>query len=237
MIMINLDNYNSAEQGTLDWHRARLGKFNASAIHNLMVSGRSKNEPFGKTALAYLQEIAAERLISQDVLDDDNLFAMYLDQNSTTNKAMQWGKDNEEDARELYAKRNGVDVVQVGSIDHPEIPYFACSSDGLIPKLNGGIEVKCPNPKTFVAYFHEMNAAEDVLMCLKKIKPEYYWQIQAQIDIIGLNFIDWVIYCPFLKNPIQQWRIRPNSDDILMLHERIEIANEYINQIITDLWK
>ena len=44
-------------QHSLDWYRARLGKFTGSQVGRLMKSGRGKDEYFGKDALAAATDI------------------------------------------------------------------------------------------------------------------------------------------------------------------------------------
>lgn len=220
------------EQRSLDWYRARLGKFNASSISLLMVSGRKKDEVFGKTALSYIEEVAGERLLAPEVVADDEMFSLYLDMNSTTNKYMQWGIDHEDEARELYQATTGNAVTCVGSVTHPEMPYFACSSDGLIKQLVGGVEIKCPTPKAYIAYLHAMADAMADGETLKAIKPEYYWQIQAQNAILSLDFVDWAIYCPFMAKPISIYRIERDDNDIELMEQRVALAEEKAQQYI-----
>ena len=49
---------NMVEQGTAEWFKLRLGNFTGSRIGDLM-SGGKKGDMFGKTALAYIYEVAS----------------------------------------------------------------------------------------------------------------------------------------------------------------------------------
>ena len=91
-------NENQPEQRTADWHRARLGHFTGSQIVKLMGTGRKKDDVFSATAISYIFQVASERLLSEKVVEDDEMFWLYLEQVSHTNRAMQWGIDNENEA-------------------------------------------------------------------------------------------------------------------------------------------
>lgn len=213
-------------QGSAEWHKMRLGKFNASRISELMANGRGKEEHFGKSALSYIAEVAAERFINRNILDDEDLFWMYLELVGTSNKYMRFGSEHEYEARELYERAHGVTVVEVSSVEHPTVSDYSCSSDGLVESTNSGIEVKCPLPRTYVEYRAMIHDGDT----LKSVRPEYYWQIQAQIDICMLDFVDFVAYCPFMDKPMHEARIMRNEKDINIIHTRVEEANKIIKE-------
>lgn len=230
--MIDIRKFQSLPpQGTNEWHKLRLGNFNASRISDLMTRGKKKEEIFGKTALAYINEVATERLLAPEVINDDMQFFNYLQLVSAESRAMRYGIEHEHEAREMYEILHGVSVTEVSSIMHPEIPHFSCSSDGLVTSLNSGIEIKCPLPKTYVEYRRNITDAES----LKAFKPEYYWQIQAQIDICDLEHVDFVAFCPFMAKAIHEARIVRVGTDIDEMHERLFAANRIIDEIVDDL--
>ena len=45
-----------------DWHRQRLGKLTCSRFDDMMVSGRGKDDKFGKACMTYVYEKVAELL-------------------------------------------------------------------------------------------------------------------------------------------------------------------------------
>ena len=215
-------------QGTTEWHRARLGQFNASRISELMVSGKKKDDVFGKTALSYINEVASERALDPDMVMDDEQIWIYLDLVGVDNRYMRWGSMHEHEARETYEKRHGVEVVQVGSIQHPTILYYACSPDGLVVATNSGIEIKCPLPKTYWEWKNSVTDAES----LKKVKPEYYWQVMSQIDICDLDYVDFVAWCPLMAEPMHEVRIMRDEEAITLLRERVTMAEQLIEEQI-----
>lgn len=67
---------------------------------------------------------------------------------------------------------------------------------------------------------------------LKEVMPDYYWQVQAEMDCTGAIGCDFVVYCPFLQKQLHIVRIERNDEDILKIHERIALADNYITEHI-----
>ena len=104
----------SAEQRTLDWYRVRLGNITGSMVGVLMKEGR--NDTFSETAKAYLYQLAAERSMNPAIVNDDELFEMYLYQVDVTTKAMRFGTEQEGKA-ELEAIRERMAEVIVTEVE------------------------------------------------------------------------------------------------------------------------
>jgi putative phage-type endonuclease len=223
--IIDINEGRSFLQGSLDWHRARLGHWTGSAIGKLMVSGRKKDEVFGDTAKSYIFKILAERSLSEKVVEDDEMFALYVEQTGIFNKAVQWGHDNEEEARRLYAELNKVEVTEVSSVEHLDIALYAASPDGCVKSTDKVIEIKCPNPDTAIRYRYLIKDAES----LKKVNSDYYWQVMAEMDCTGATACDFIVYCPFLAEPMYVVTIPRNDEAIATIHERNAEAEDYIH--------
>lgn len=223
--IIDINEGRSPLQGSLEWHRARLGHWTGSAIGKLMVSGRKKDEVFGDTAKSYIFKILAERSLSEKIVEDDEMFALYVEQTGIFNKAVQWGHDNEEEARRLYAELNKVEVTEVSSVEHMDIALYAASPDGCVKSTDKVIEIKCPNPDTAVRYRYLIKDAES----LKKANSDYYWQVMAEMDCTGATACDFIVYCPFLAEPMYVVTIPRNDEAIATIHERIAEAEDFIN--------
>lgn len=218
------------EQRTLDWYRSRLGKITGSAVGKLMVSGRKKDELFGQTALSYINKVASERMLHQQVYENDGWLEELLEQTNVTSKAMQWGIDNEDKARKLYSLVNDVEVVECPSVVHPTIPNFAASPDGYITVKNGTIEIKCIGLNNWLSYF-EMKEPLD----LKALNPEYYWQCYAEMSCAETDFTDFTIYNPFMATPLKTLKIERDDDVIAQLEERVILANQLIEHKLNNL--
>lgn len=217
-------------QRSIEWQKMRLGFFTGSKVADLMKSGRKKDDVFGDTAKTYIYQIAGERLFNKAFLDDDT-FQDYIDQTSFVTKAMQWGIDMEEQAKATYCQLNeGVEIAEVSSCRHDDIPFFAASPDGIVYNREElrCIEVKCPNLATHMRYISEINDSES----LKTTKPEYYWQVMAEMSCTDATSADFISYNPWITKPIHIVNIPRNEEDIKLMEERVILANQFIDEII-----
>ena len=85
----------SSNQRTLEWYRARLGCITGSRVSDIMKSGRKKDVLFGDTAMSYIYQVAGERMLNAQFVEDDGIFADYIEQTQTTSKAIQWGQEQD----------------------------------------------------------------------------------------------------------------------------------------------
>lgn len=214
-------------QHSLDWFRVRLGRFTGSQVGRLMKSGRG--DIFGKDALAYINEVVAERMLNPSVVMMDELFEEYLLQVTASSKALAWGNDQEMNARGMYVSITKRKVTSCGAIQFSN--YFADSPDGLCIEDNGAIEIKCPQNKTHTDYLASVHDAES----LKTIKPDYYWQCMAHMTVSGADWCDWMSYCPFSKKPLHVVRIERDSSAIATLLDRLELAEQRANEMIQQI--
>ncbi len=116
--------------------------------------------------------------------------------------AMRNGINTEPEARRWYEMECGLDVRQVGFIKTDD-DRFGASPDGLILGIDGnpigGLELKCPLPKTQVKY-----------LVSGDLPDEYKWQVHGSLIVSGLSFWDFVSYCPGLE-PLRI-RVEPDKD-------------------------
>lgn len=248
---MNIKQLPEDNQRSKDWRIERLGNFTGSRIAELMKSGRKKDECFGDTAKSLIYEVMAERELSSSTIGNEEIWEQYIGLTSASTKVMQFGIDNEADAirefAEAYFKEYGsvVDggyelmIERTGSIPHSTIPNFAASPDAVIYKTNQLIddpengkvlyvvEVKCPLPKTFMKYRSEIKDAET----LKSTIEQYYYQMQAEMmvtDAVGGFF---VMYCPFLRRPLNIVWIERCEESCELIRERLALAEEYITSM------
>lgn len=214
------------EQRTYEWYRARFGQFNASTIADLMVKGRGKDETFGKTAMAVINQVAFERMLNPAIVEDDDVLGEYLEQTDVQTRAMRWGVENEPIARNLYMMSTNVDVTETGSVSHPGLPCLSASPDGLVGD-DGLVEIKCVGSASFMRYLEVVDADT-----LKAIEPKYYWQVQTQMAVTNRQWCDFVVYNPFVVEPLHVARIDRNDADIATLLERVVLADELVESII-----
>lgn len=220
----------TVEQRTLSWYRMRLGYITGSQVGLLMKSGKSCN--FSETAKSYIYQVAAERSMNPDIINDDELFGMYLAQTEVTSKAMRFGTEQEENARRLFSKIHDVNVREVSSCRHSSIPYFASSPDGIYTDETGKVclEIKCPVQSTFMRYQDEIYDNESLL----KVKPEYFYQCMAHMMCTDAYKTVFIAYNPFQRYPIHIVPIYPDKNVFSSMEGRIRMANDIITQIIDE---
>jgi predicted phage-related endonuclease len=115
--------HDDMDQGSPEWHAARLGIPTASKFATVMAKGE------GKTRAEYMRKLAGEVLTGEPM-------------ESFTNVHMERGKAMEDEAREQYAFIHDADIRRVGFIRNGE---KGASPDSLIGE-NGGLEIKTALP-------------------------------------------------------------------------------------------
>ena len=216
-------------QHSLSWFRQRIGKISGSNVGLLMKS--SRNGIFSDTAKSYIFQVAAERAMNPEIVNDDIAFTEYLSAVNVESKAMRFGTEQEANARDLYSKLTGRHIVEVGSCKHPTIPNFASSPDGFFYDEELGeracIEIKCPSQNTFMKYKSEVYDNDSLL----QIKYKYFYQCMAHMMCCNANRTDFVVYNPFQIDPIHIVRILPDEKVFAEMEKRIRMADDIINQI------
>lgn len=185
-------------QGTPEWYAARAGKVTASRIADLTAK-LATGKPSALRA-TYMGELLCERLTG-------------VCEPGYVSPAMQWGKDCEPAARDAYGERFGVEVYEVGFVDHPEVAMSGCSPDGFVGEV-GLVEIKCPNTATHI----ETLDAE-------KVPTKYLGQIQWQLACTGRQWCDYVSYDPRLPPELQLFIQRVPLDHSAVLVLETEVAD------------
>lgn len=235
----------TTEQRSLEWFRARLGHFTGSRIGDLMKAGRKKDETFSETAKAYIYQVAGELMLNPAIVNDDDLFKEYVEYRNTSTKAMRWGTEQEAEARALYCDKYlpaGAQCKEVSLCYHDKHQMFAASPDAVVvipsDKEEGketiiSLEIKCPNIDTAVRYMAEVYDGQS----LKQVNAAYYWQVMAEIACTGAEHGVFIIYCPWLTNPIKAVTIGRDEAAIRALRERIYEAENMVFDITCRLDK
>lgn len=217
------------EQRTNEWYKARLGHITSSMVYVLMSVPRKKDETFTDTAKSYLYGLAAERQISPVYLNDH--FDEWLERTDTTTRAMRYGTETEDLARQCYYLDlpDTQKVEERGFVEHIKGEY-GDSPDGIVVE-NGkpikAIEIKCPNSATYMKY--KAMFAEG--KTLKEVEEKYYWQCQSHMLCNDVQQCDFIYFDKMLTNPLQVVCVERNEDDIALMLERINLASEFIKNI------
>jgi len=189
-------------QGTDEWLSIRLGKVTASRVADVIA--RTKTGPSASRA-NYMAELVAERLTGAKA-------------ESFSNAAMQWGTDQEPEARLAYEFRTDAEIELVGFLPHPSIVMSGASPDGLVGD-SGLVEIKCPNTATHI----------DTLLT-GTIPGKYETQMLWQMACTGRAWCDFASYDPRMPVEMQLFVKRFNRDA-----ERIAELEAEVRAFLTEL--
>lgn len=199
------------EQRTEEWHLARAGCITASRLSDVMAKTKSG---VSQTREGYKKQVMAERLTG---LPNETLF---------TNAAMEWGIENEVNAKTHYEYLFDADIKEVGFIKHPDVLGFGASPDGLVE--DGLIEIKCPTTKTHI----------DTILN-DKIPQKYILQMTGQMLCTNRKWCDYISYDPRLPENMQMYRKKLELDKKLAdeIIEEVTKFNTEIGGLINELYK
>lgn len=177
-----------------EWLVKRIGKVTASRVKDIIA--KTSKGAYTQKRADYLMEIVTQRLTGQQT-------PTYV------NSAMQWGIDHEGFARDCYEVKTGYKVDLVGFIQHPRLMCGA-SPDGLIG-MEGAVEFKCPN------------SVKHVETIVNGMPAEHMPQIQMQMWMAGLQWVDFVSYDPRLPMEMSLYiqRIRRDEQYLNMLEDEV----------------
>jgi putative phage-type endonuclease len=189
-------------QGTPEWFAARLGKVTASRVADVVAKTKTG---WGASRANYMAELVAERLTGTSA-------------DKFSNAAMQWGTEQEPEARAAYEFRVGVDVLQVSFMHHPIIPKTGASPDGLIGE-EGLVEIKCPNTATHI----------DTLIG-QTIPGKYVTQMLWQMACTGRQWCDFVSFDPRLPPSMRLFVKRLERDELRIKEIEKDVA-EFLSEV------
>lgn len=198
------------EQGSPEWFAARLGVITASEF----VTARDvlKSGDMSQKAKDYGFKKAFERISGEVQEDTYQTFAMKR------------GKEQEVFARDIYAERHDVEVIESG-IAISDCGYFGYSTDGFVG-TDGAIEVKSPiSPKS-------------ILPVLSGDLSAYMDQCQGGLWITEREWIDFITYLPQLKSikkDMNVTRVYRDEAYISTLKSDLDQFNDYIWSLINQL--
>ena len=189
--------YINVEQGSEEWHKARLGHITASHISDVMAKGKGKEESL--TRYKYKIKLVVERMTGVSASD------------GYTNTAMEWGVEQEQFACMAYEAHQETFLNRTGFWLHQTVDWLGVSPDRLVGD-DGLVEVKCPNTSTHVQY-----------LLNREIPTNYYNQIQCQLWVTNRAWCDFVSYDPRLPQRKQLLIIRAIRDNQLIAQMQEEV--------------
>ena len=208
-------NWHVVDQRTPEWFALKAGKFSGSTMATVLSHGRNDEE--SKTRRKLIVKLATERDTGKTVRD------------FFENQAMRDGTVRESPGRGLFEQLTGHMVDDsYGFIDHPSIPWFGVSPDGIIlpADLSGypvaGLEIKSPELHTFT---------DRVLT--RSIPMAYTWQCQTLMECAALERVYYVNYQP--DRPAGQQMlvhvIERNETMIRQLIDGVKLASEEVEEL------
>lgn len=181
-----------AEQGSETWHLARAGRATASEFSSVLAKGQ------GKTRLAYLRRVVAERLTGKPT-------------ETYKNGHMERGTAQEPYARLSYEAATGNFVEQVGCIQHDTL-MAACSPDGLV-STDGCVEIKSVIPTVQL---------ETILA--GEYPSEHRAQLMGALWMTGREWIDFCSYSPDMPANLRTYIFRVTRDEVFITNLAAEVT-------------
>lgn len=192
----------NVSQGSAEWHQMRLGKVTASRVSDVIAKTQ---KGYSATRANYAAQLITERLTGQPT-------------EGFTNAAMQWGTDQEPEARSAYEYYRAEEVEQVAFVNHPNIADAGASPDGLVGP-DGLVEIKCPTTATHI----------DTLTG-KSAPAKYVTQMQWQMACTGRKWCDFVSYDPRLPESMRFFCVRVERDDAMIGELEAEVV-KFLNEV------
>lgn len=197
--------FEDIEQGTEEWKHLRLGLVTASKFSVVMASGKGGGE--SKTRLAYMCDLAGEIITGNPT-------------ESYTNAFMERGKEQEDEARRLYAFEKDADLKRVGFVRNGT---KGCSPDSLQGK-NGALEIKTTMARLLI-----------MIMMRGDYPPEHRHQCQGTLWVTEREWIDIAIYCP--KMPLFVERIHRDEAFIKQIAGAVSDFNAELRELVEKIRK
>ena len=188
------------EQNSPEWYAARLGIPTASEFHTVMAVG--KNGGKSLTRVAYLNKLAGE-ILTGDPMP------------TYSNADMERGKEQEDEARDLYTFTAQDELQRVGFVRNGDA---GCSPDSLVG-TKGGLEIK-----SAAAHIQIDRLLRD------ELPSEHKAQVYGSMWVCGREFWDFMSYCPKLPAFIK--RVYRDEDYIAKLAREVNVFNVELQQTV-----
>ena len=190
-----LEYHQMTEQRTPEWFAQRAGKVTASSVYKVMAKTKTG---YSADRENYQAQLVVERMTGQPA-------------KPYSNAAMEWGVEQEANARAAYEAQMGKLVEEVGFIPHPTIPMCGASPDGVVG--DGLIEIKCPETATMIE-----------LQLSNKIPDKYLKQMQLQMRCADKQWCHFVVYDPRMPERLQLLILHVDRDEKLIGEMEAEIV-------------
>jgi predicted phage-related endonuclease len=138
--------------------------------------------------------------------------------------AMEQGNELEDTARTLFEMMTGFTVKEVGFV---EIDEFEGSSPDGIFELDGeisGVEFKCPQDNTYAKLLYD-----------RKIKPEYYAQMQHQMMCLKATRWFYAVFNPNFDEQMIVIEVEKDAEFQAKLRDGLEKGKARVKEILNQI--
>jgi hypothetical protein len=184
--MLKKSHISNIEIYSEEWHKFRRGRFTSSKMS--AIAGGDK------AMMTYIYHKVGESITGQSI-----------DREFDFDEDLDWGKLYEPDAIRVFGQAMGVDFLVVQKLicdpesnqsTTPDALWVVgeCLLDSSEYNVRT-VEVKCPRTYHYFIPYFLCSKPED----LKKIKPDYFWQVVDQMDQCGAAVGYFMVYHPHFK--------------------------------------
>jgi YqaJ-like viral recombinase domain len=204
------------KQQTPEWMQMRCGSVVGSRTADVMTrlkiantnkeTGVKRNKgEYAQPHYDYLKEVAIERLTGN-----------WRDSGIGNLKAVEWGIEQEPNARAQYELQTDLLVRPIGLAVHPKEKWFCASPDSLVGD-DGLMEVKC------LASGNHIEIIET-----DKIPEKFIPQLMAQMACAERQWCDFVAYDPRLPQNLQLFIKRLDRSDYVKFRDVTQSVDSHI---------
>lgn len=188
------------EQNSPEWYAARLGIPTASEFHTVMAVGPKGGK--SATRVAYLNKLAGE-ILTGDPMP------------TYTNSDMERGKEQEDEARDLYTFTAEAELRRVGFV---RSGMAGCSPDSLVG-TQGGLEIKSAAPHIQI---------DRILK--DELPSEHKAQVHGSMWVCGRAWWDFMSYCPKLPPFVK--RVYRDEEYIAKIAREVNLFDVELQQTV-----
>jgi len=214
----------NVEQGSLEWHNAKLAKISGTRLQEVMGTGYARAKLIAK-------------LLAEEGTEQVKL--------GKTTDEMARGLAEEDYGIKLFEEKFGKKVDKVGLCVHDDKDWLVLSPDGLIKDEHGkyseAVEIKSPNSETAI-YYQMLQKIDNKQLGITPAKApflgvpaEYKWQVVHYFivndDLKTLYFL--VYDVRFIDDELKLNVVKVERENELLL-EAIGQAKEALDEFRTD---
>ena len=148
--------------------------------------------------------------------------------NEFSSSSTSYGKANENVAKQIYIKKTGNHLHDIGLIVNPSLPFLGATPDGITceQSVTGIIEVKCPYSVRDMSINDACETRQDFFLQkdgdLFHLKHDHahWYQVQGQLLVSGAPFCDFITYT---KQDFYVARIFPHAPTMNDLIKKLSL--------------